>query len=376
MPRVNALPITCDRPRVRAFAVLVLLIACGGRSGAAPTAQAQGSGRQGSIRAPRSELPGGERAMPAAPPAEPARAEAGVGVALPRASSTSLGAPGDGTLVNGVALPLAGTGFVFNPRRSQQARFGTSELVAGIIDAARIVAGEMPGSELTVNDLSLQTGGPIAQHGSHQSGRDVDILFFLLDERGQPLPAVGVPLDPEGRGTDFKDLAVAHDDRPVQLDRVRTWRLMQALLETSGEHLQRIFLAEHLRTMLLSEAKRARAPNALRERFGAVTCQPEVPHDDHMHVRLFCTAQDLEQGCIDAPPVYPWREAALQARGLTPRVETAQDRTRRRHKVSERTTSIAEARAKAGAMHADVQRFLDRRQSWARPPKTGRPYCR
>ena len=34
------------------------------------------------------------------------------------------------------------------------------------------------------------------------------------------------------------------------------------------------------------------------------------------------------------------------------------------------------AREDAGEMHADVVAFLDRRNAWAKKPKTGRTYCR
>jgi penicillin-insensitive murein endopeptidase len=279
-------------------------------------------------------------------------------------------------LQGAVAFPLAGPGFRFNPKRPQQARYGTVELVQAIIRAASTVQAEMPGSELVVNDLSLEHGGRIRQHGSHQNGRDVDILFYMLDERSQPVPAVGVPYDPSGHGTDFKDLTKEEDDQPVQIDLPRTWRFIQALLTSSGESIQRIFLAEHLRGLLLREAERVQAPLVWRERFGMLTCQPEVPHDDHLHMRLYCSPEDLAEGCLDTPPIYPWHEAALAKLGLSPRLERPEDRARRRGDVAERTTSVAEARDAAGPMHWKVKQFLDQREHWAKPPRTGRPYCR
>jgi len=297
-------------------------------------------------------------------------------LALTGTHSASLGAPGGGTLRGGIALPRAGPGFIHNDKRPPDARYGTVELVHAIVKGAAAVERELPGIPLVVNDLSLPAGGPIAQHGSHQSGRDADILFYVLDSAGAPLRSVGVPLDPEGKGWDFKELPVAEDDIAVKLDAPRTWRFVQGLLEAGGEDVQRIFIVEHVRAFLLAEAERVRAPAALRQRFADVTCQPGTPHDDHMHVRFFCSPDDIGQGCLDKPPIYPWHTLALQALGLQPVLERVANRAAREQQVDERTTSRAEARKRAGPMHATVRRFLALREQWAKQPRPGRLYCK
>jgi penicillin-insensitive murein endopeptidase len=297
-------------------------------------------------------------------------------LALDGSRSTSAGAPADGKLLGGVALPKRGPGFLHNPKRPHDARYGTVELVQAIVKAAAAVTRELPGIPLVVNDISLPEGGPIAQHGSHQSGRDADILFYVLDRDGAPLQSVGVPLDPEGAGWDFKELSVPEDDIAVRLDAPRTWRFMQGLLEAGGDHVQRIFIVEHLRTQLLVEAERAGAPLALRARFADVTCQPGTPHDDHMHVRFFCSPEDIARGCYDKPPIYPWHVEALAALGLASVLEPKKSRAERDAEIAERTTTRAQARKRAGPMHANVRRFLAQRETWAKQPRPGREYCR
>jgi penicillin-insensitive murein endopeptidase len=297
-------------------------------------------------------------------------------LALAGSSSTSVGGPSTGRVLGAVAFPDRGPGFYHNPKRPYEARFGSVELVQTIVRAAAIVETELPGSVLVVNDLGLQEGGPIAQHGSHQAGRDADILFFSLDARGKPLPSVGVPFDPLGKGTDYKDLSVRDDDQPVQIDLPRTWRFTAALMETAPKSLQRIFIVEHLRSMLLEQAHRSHAPANLISRFEDITCQPEAPHDDHMHIRLYCTPEDMGQGCLDSPPIYPWRTQALRELGLTPLLASMKRSPEERNARAARTTTAAEARKKAGKMHPDVIKFLAERQAWIRPPHTGRPYCK
>jgi penicillin-insensitive murein endopeptidase len=296
-------------------------------------------------------------------------------LALDGSRSTSVGSPSHGSLIGGVALPDEGPGFIHNKERPDNARYGTVELLQTIIKAAAVVERELPGSGLVVNDLGLERGGPIHQHGSHESGRDADILFYSLDQNGKPAPSLGVPIEPDGTGWDFKDLATPADDEQVRLDARRTWRFVQALLEEGGEQVQRIFLVEHVRSMLLEQAQRVHAPQKLRERFADLTCQPEQPHDDHMHVRLFCTPQDIGQGCWDKPPIYPWHRQALHALGLHAVLEPATGRAAQREEPAPRTTSRAQAKKRAGKMHVNVRRFLERRETWAKKPSPGRLYC-
>ena len=272
-------------------------------------------------------------------------------------------------------LPDSGPGYLHNTERPDEARYGTVELVQTIVKAAAVVEREMPGSVLVVNDLGLENGGRIRQHGSHQSGRDADILFYSLDDEGKPVPSVGVPIEPDGHGYDYKDLAIAEDDVRVHIDAPRTWRFVQALLDDGAPEVQRIFIVEHVRAMLLKAAEALHAPQAARDRFADLTCQPAQPHDDHMHVRLFCAPDDISEGCFDKPPIYPWHKLALEALGLKPVFEPPHNRSEESEEVKARTTTRAQAKKKAGAMHKEVRAFLKRRESWAKRPHPGRKYC-
>jgi penicillin-insensitive murein endopeptidase len=361
--------------QVRAdVAVLLLCLACGGKREQAllPTAAAQEKTLATSAVAAASlSTPAATGAQGTEAP-DPSVELLGMQGTL----TTSIGAPASGTLRGGVRLPDRGPGYIHNPKRPDNARYGTVETLQTIVRAAAVVDKALPGSSLTVNDVGLESGGPIAQHGSHQNGRDADILFYVLDKKGNPIPSVGVPLDPKGQGVDFKDLATAADDQPVKIDLPRTWRFMQALLETAPDQVQRIFIVEHLRTLLLGEAERVRAPKAIRQRFDEVTCQPGTPHDDHMHVRFFCTPEDMAAGCEDSVPLYPWRSSWLRELGLEPVVASAKHSREERDASAARTTSPAEAKRKAGRMHPKVVQFLAEREHWLKQPHPGRPYCK
>jgi penicillin-insensitive murein DD-endopeptidase len=309
---------------------------------------------------------------PAAPVAAPLQVD--LLASLPPASqSTSIGSPTNGRLEGGVPLPLAGPGFRHNDRRSREARYGTVELVRAIIRAAAVVERELPGGELSVNDLGLPRGGPISHHGSHRAGRDADVLFYLLDDAGRPRASIGAPIEPSGKGFDYGDLTRPDDDTRVHFDAPRTWRFVRALLEDEQSEVQRIFVVEHVRALLLAEADRSHAPQAIVARFADVSCQPGYPHDDHLHVRWFCSFEDLAAGCEDAAPIYPWREAQLRAAGSAPKLAR---RTRAAEPPDVVTNAEAEREVLRQQPHADVLAFLQRRKTWEKQPHPGRPYCR
>lgn len=287
--------------------------------------------------------------------------------------STSIGGPSTGRVEGGVPLPLRGPGYRFNPAKDPESRYGTVEMVASLVRAATAVHDAMPGNELTFGDLGRAEGGDIPGHASHRAGRDVDVYFYLFDGEGKPFDAKAIPLDPDGKGTDYLDLADPSDDIPVEIDVPRTWKFCEALLSDEKVHVQRIFVVEHVRQMLLDEARRQSAPKKVRERFGQLTCQPRAPHDDHLHIRFFCTAQDIEAGCEDGNPIYPWHKKMLAAAGTKAVIAK---RAPKKKKKKRSLVSRAQARVEAGAMHQDVRDFLDRREAWATKPHPGRPYCR
>jgi penicillin-insensitive murein endopeptidase len=184
---------------------------------------------------------------------------------------------------------------------------------------------------------------------------------------------VGAPIDPRGIGFDFKDLSDPGDDLRVRFDAERTWHFVAALLEDPEAVVQRIFVAEHLREILLSAAKRAQAASATVALFADVTCQPSYPHDDHLHVRWFCSLEDLAAGCEDLPPLYPWRQDALSAAGITAKLAA---RTRSADPAPVTTQAEATSAVKRQKPHKDVLTFLAQRKAWEKQPHPGRPYCK
>ena len=124
--------------------------------------------------------------------------------------------------------------------------------------------------------------------------------------------------------------------------------------------------------MLIEYARRVRADAVLVERFSNVTCQPRFPHDDHMHIRFFCSLDDIDAGCEDTPPVYPWHLQYLTSHERTVRSPSPPSSPA---KVTSLEAAEKKAKKRYGPLHPEVVAFLKRRRVWARKPHPGRPYC-
>jgi penicillin-insensitive murein endopeptidase len=171
------------------------------------------------------------------------------------------------------------------------AAFGMPGLIELTQRAARAVARRHPRSVLLVGDLSLERGGPIAGHHSHQSGRDIDVAFYATDAGGRPTTAAAfLPVDARGRAPGG-----------ARFDDARNWSFLQALLTDGRAEVRSVFVAAWLRDRLLRQAERAGAPKELVARAAAVMSQPPdaEPHHDHFHVRIACVGSQRATICHD-----------------------------------------------------------------------------
>ncbi|HEY0192487.1 MAG TPA: penicillin-insensitive murein endopeptidase, partial [Kofleriaceae bacterium] len=214
-------------------------------------------------------------------------------------TSVSVGKSSNGYLVDAARLPDHGEGYLTRELwRARDNRYGTDELVDLITGVARRMQRRVRGVKLVVADLSGRRGGARAAfHRSHQSGRDVDLLYYLRDAQGKPFEADAMHvLDARG---------VAVDGSGLTLDVPRTWQLVKDVITAPEASVQWIFLYEPLAQRLLAHAEQLGEPAALIARARATLHQPgdSARHDDHLHVRVYCTAADRAYGCVDLGPM-------------------------------------------------------------------------
>lgn len=232
-------------------------------------------------------------------------------------TSVSVGQAAGGRIHRPVQMPTRGTGYkVPKAWRERGNQWGTTELVETIERAALRVREQSRRQRrvtLGVADLSPKRGGKTMWHASHQSGRDVDLIFFAVDEQGRPLPPPDVEMVCfDGDGLPFvpRHMRTSGYEEPTwaqrRFDDANNWALVEALLSDRSIRVQWIFVSNKLEQRLLRWAERHDRPRWVIEYGREVMKQPSAraPHDDHFHVRLYCSRADRELGCVDTGPIW------------------------------------------------------------------------
>ncbi|MEE2755606.1 MAG: penicillin-insensitive murein endopeptidase [Myxococcota bacterium] len=180
--------------------------------------------------------------------------------------SVSVGRPNRGALINPVKLTSDHT---LSSRKYKN--YGTQELVDIIRAATHAVHAKHKNSpRIHVGDLSRKKGGRFRPHVSHQSGRDVDIGYYMLEgQRANRLQKV----------------------KRRNLDIPRTWTMMESFLR-SGQ-IQYMFSHRGFIPALRRYAKRQPhiTEDELLEWFGNKKRRGLIRHlkghDCHLHIRIY-----------------------------------------------------------------------------------------
>ncbi len=204
-----------------------------------------------------------------------------------RKGPRSIGAPNAGHLEG--AMLLKGSRTLKQKEGSHS--WALPELVRLLQRASAKVAKKHKSSVMLVGDLSGRTGGFLERHGSHQSGRDADVGFFVMNSKGKPVNVRHfVAFDGSGKG---RELPWA------MFDDARNWDLIEALLQDDKATVRYLFVTPPLKARLLAQATRKHARPELIARAAAAMMSPqEDVHDDHVHVRIACP-ESMRDVCIE-----------------------------------------------------------------------------
>ena len=263
---------------LRSFLPLILLLLAAPDAHAAPLPRQCKLNREGRLQCTLvGTTPTGRRPLqkfdPAAFPMEQIRKSR---------SPLSIGAPFAGRLHRPVTMPVSGKGFVLLARSQERGHvYALPELVDLLTAAAARVVRLYPKSTLTVGDLSPRGGGYAPGHRSHQSGRDVDLGFYIVDRRSryQVVTAEFVHFNELARGAG----RYAH----LIFDLERNWELVEALVTHKTVKVQKIFISAQLRDLLLQYADAVARPADVLRRARAVL-SADTAHGDHFHLRIAC----------------------------------------------------------------------------------------
>ncbi len=217
----------------------------------------------------------------------------------PQTASVSIGDTTHGRLVNGRSLEESDSLKILPKQKERDLRYGTSELVK-LLDAAGRTLFEKTKTPLWVGNLGRLEGGDIEWSVSHNAGRDADVAFCYQD------PVTKRPIDPPDLVAIGKN-GLSADNR-FAFDTARTWLVVRSMLELEGVSLQYLFISDPLKKKLLEHARSIGEPAKLIERANEIVRQPggAAAHDDHLHVRVYCSAFDAGGGCRDIGYVHPY----------------------------------------------------------------------
>ncbi|MFS8066149.1 MAG: penicillin-insensitive murein endopeptidase, partial [Byssovorax sp.] len=205
-----------------------------------------------------------------------------------RHGAQSVGAPNAGHLAGAMLLKGSRT----LKQKDGSHSWALPELVRVLQRASAKVAKKHKSSVMLVGDLSGRTGGFLERHGSHQSGRDADVGFYVMNSKGKSVNVRHfVAFDGSGKG---RELTWA------TFDDARNWDLVEALLQDDKANVRYLFVSPALRGKLLAQAARKHARPEIIARAAAAMMSPQEAdaHDDHVHVRIGCP-EAMRDVCIE-----------------------------------------------------------------------------
>ncbi|MFT3773704.1 MAG: penicillin-insensitive murein endopeptidase [Minicystis sp.] len=200
----------------------------------------------------------------------------------------SIGAPNHGRLEGAALLKQNKT----LKQREGSHSWALPQMVGLLHRSANAVARKHKGSVMFVGDLSGKTGGHLDRHGSHQTGRDADVGFYVVNSKGKSIPVK--------RFIAFDDAGNARDVPGARFDEARNWALVEAFLKDKDANVRYLFVTNGLRARLLAHAAKKHVSKELIERAASVMMSPPDAdlHDDHFHVRIACP-ESMRDVCIE-----------------------------------------------------------------------------
>lgn len=198
---------------------------------------------------------------------------------VPESLSQSVGSPSDGRLLHPEVLREHPAYVLRDPARA----WGTLETIRAIREGFAAVHKSDPElPRVRVHDISLRAGGHMADHRSHQSGRDVDISYYQKQCGGD--------------GCAFRRLGTSDLDVARQWELLRYWLSRGQLEAAFIDYSLQAALYRHARSQGATREELARwfqYPRGKDNPYGVVRHFPK--HDDHMHLRFTC--HDTDPDC-------------------------------------------------------------------------------
>jgi murein endopeptidase len=213
-------------------------------------------------------------------------------------ASISIGSTTYGYIVNSQQVHESESLKILPRQKKRNLGYGSNDMVR-LLEATGKRLYKLRKRTFWIGNVGRRGGGDIIYSVSHNSGRDADVAFCYRDGKGRPLePPDLVPLNNNGYSSNYL----------FRFDPACTWDIVESLLIFPETNIQHIFISKPLKAQLMAYAARMNKPAALVKKVNAVVHQPtdSAPHNDHLHVRIYCNLQDTKGGCIQTGVVHPW----------------------------------------------------------------------
>lgn len=219
----------------------------------------------------------------------------------------SIGDTRDGYLINGQSLPYPSSEYrQLAVQYERGIAYGTPSLITVIKDVAHDMQKKYPGTILFLGNMGLREGGDIPYSISHNAGRDADLGYYMLDSEGKFAT-------PPNMYKVNRRLEANSPLGVLKFDLEKNTTLVEKLLTHPKINVQFIFLAKHIRAAIRRELMIREASEELLARFDAVV-QIQAAHNDHFHIRVYCSDEDICAGCIDKSLIHEWQEDPVPKR--------------------------------------------------------------
>lgn len=241
-----------------------------------------------------------------------------LGFVPPPDEPLSFGTTSAGILHRGVALSDRGEGYV-RSRPGESTRYGTPGLIAALERTIAEVHRRFPGTApMRIGDLSAPDGGRHPRHGSHRTGLDADLIFYVTDPAGRSQLGRGwLAYNRFGYAVEHRAPEGASGGPSGGLfffDDARNWWFVRTLVLDDEAAVQWIFVSRGVKSRLLRHAMTHEPDPRAIMRAAYVLQEPSnaSPHDDHFHVRVYCPPRALAHGCRNRGPMWPWLRASIE----------------------------------------------------------------
>ncbi len=226
----------------------------------------------------------------------------------PKSQAGSGGDPFAGWLTEAEAFPIGPNHRLQHHVNKSKTYYGTPVLIDALLNAAAKVSESFPdGQPMVVGNLSKKNGGDIGDSRSHNSGRDVDIVFFMTQLDGTSVRVRNHHYDEAGLSRRLP--------KKYTFDLNRNWRVIEAMVEDPKAPVQWVILEPHLEVLLLKHAKGLGVPTDKLRHYADLMTLPAYAgrHENHMHIRIQCSVKDWQERCQPTGPIWDNHSALREA---------------------------------------------------------------